>query len=92
MMKSMRVILGTMTFGQQVNAKTADRIVKMFLDHGHTELDTAFRYIEGKTEEILGRILTPSLREKVYLATKVAPEKPAGFRQNCGLQRYPNKG
>ena len=79
-MKSTRVILGTMTFGKQVDEKTADRIVKTFLDHGHTELDTASRYIEGKSEEILGRILTPSLREKVYLATKAAPESPAGFR------------
>lgn len=80
MMKSMKVILGTMTFGKQVDEKTADRIVKIFLDHGHTELDTASRYIGGKSEEILGRILTPSLREKVYLATKVYPEGPAGFQ------------
>lgn len=79
-MKSMRVILGTMTFGKQVDEKTADQIVKMFLDHGHTELDTASRYIGGKTEEILGRILTPSLREKVYIASKVFPETPTGFR------------
>ncbi|MEW6673119.1 MAG: aldo/keto reductase [Thermodesulfobacteriota bacterium] len=76
----MKVILGTMTFGKQVDEKTAERIVKMFLDHGHSEIDTAFTYIGGKTEEILGRILAPSLREKVYLATKVFPESPAGFR------------
>ena len=78
-MKPIRVVLGTMTFGKQVDEKAADLIVKMFLDHGYTELDTAFRYIGGKTEEILGRILSPSVRAKVFIATKVFPEKPAGF-------------
>lgn len=86
-MNSMKIILGTMTFGDQVDRKTADLIVKMFLEQGHTEIDTAYRYNGGMTEEILGQILTPSLREKVYLATKIYPEKPAGFRPEQMLKQ-----
>lgn len=79
-MKPIRVILGAMTFGKQVDQEAADRIVKTFLDRGYSEIDTAHRYLEGKSEEILGRILTPSLREKVYLATKVHPGSEGGLR------------
>ena len=67
------VILGTMNFGGQVDERTADQMVRIFLDHGGKELDTANRYCNGLTEEILGKILAPSLRKDVYLATKVTP-------------------
>jgi len=83
-MKSLSFVLGTMTFGSQVGERDAELIVKTFLDHGYKEIDTAFRYTGGKSEEILGRILTPSLRDKVYLATKVFPEEPFGF-QPCQI-------
>jgi aflatoxin B1 aldehyde reductase len=79
-MEPIRVILGAMTFGKQVDEKTAGRMVNQFLDQGYTEIDTAHRYLEGKSEEILGHVLTPSLREKVYLATKVHPGSEAGLR------------
>ena len=41
-----------MTFGGQVDEKTADRVLGAFLDAGHDEIDTAFSYCDGKTEEI----------------------------------------
>jgi len=69
----MRIILGTMTFGKQVNKKNAQYMVNLFIDHGYNEIDTAYRYGGGITEEILGKILIPSKRKKVYLATKVTP-------------------
>lgn len=74
------VILGTMNFGKQVDEPTADRMVGMFLEKGHVEIDTAYRYCDGMTEEILGRILPPSRRQKIYLATKVYPEGDGGLR------------
>ncbi|HSB04309.1 MAG TPA: aldo/keto reductase [Thermodesulfobacteriota bacterium] len=77
---SPHVILGTMNFGGQVDEKTADQMVRIFVDQGYRELDTAHRYCEGRTEEILGRILAPSLREKIYLATKVTPQNEEGLR------------
>jgi len=77
---AMRIILGTMTFGGQVDEHSAEAMVGVFLDHGHKEIDTASRYTSGKAEEILGRILSPSLREKVSLATKVNPYSKAGLQ------------
>jgi len=75
-----KVILGTMNFGEQVDEKNADKMVRMFLDRGYKEVDTAHRYANGVTEEILGRILSRSLREKVYLATKVSPRNGEGLK------------
>jgi aflatoxin B1 aldehyde reductase len=51
----------------------------MFLDLGYKEIDTAYRYNDGASEEILGRILTPERRSKVYLATKAHPLNGGGL-------------
>jgi len=75
-----QIILGCMNFGKQVDEKTADRMVGIFLDRGYHELDTAHNYGEGASEEILGRILPPSRREKIYIATKVNPFGGEGLR------------
>ena len=80
-------ILGTMTFGQQVDEQTADAIVGSFIDAGHTHIDTANKYTDGKTEEILGRILTPSQREKIYLATKVYPQPDGGLQPESVIEQ-----
>ena len=68
-----RIILGTMNFGAQVDEHAADQMLSMFLDLGYKEIDTAYRYNDGASEEILGRLLTPERRGKVYLATKANP-------------------
>lgn len=68
-----RIILGTMNFGEQVDEITADHMLAMFLDLGYKEMDTAYKYNDGASEEMLGRILTPERRGKVYLATKANP-------------------
>ncbi len=68
-----RIILGTMNFGEQVDDLTADHMLAIFLDLGYNEIDTAYKYADGASEEILGRILTPERRGKVYLATKANP-------------------
>lgn len=75
------VILGTVTFGSQVDEKTAERMVGLFLDRGHKELDTAYSYCDGLTEEILGRVLGQGRRSKVCLATKAHPVKGGGLSQ-----------
>jgi aflatoxin B1 aldehyde reductase len=68
-----RIILGAMNFGEQVDERVADRMLAMFLDLGYKEIDTAYKYNDGASEEVLGRILTPERRGKVYLATKANP-------------------
>ncbi len=65
--------MGTMNIGGQVDEPTADRMLAVFLDRGHREIDTAYTYADGASEEILGRLLTPERRRRVYLATKANP-------------------
>src|SRR5690606_33647689 len=62
--------LGTMMFGARCDEAEADKIVGASLDQGVNFLDTAAMYGDGKTEEILGRILQ-GRRDRVFLATKV---------------------
>jgi aflatoxin B1 aldehyde reductase len=68
-----------MNFGGQVDELAADRMLAMFLDRGYKEVDTAYRYTDGASEEILGRLLTPERRGKVYLATKASPLSGGGL-------------
>lgn len=74
-----RIILGAMNFGEQVDERAADHMLAMFLDLGYKEIDTAYRYNDGASEEVLGRILTPERRGKVYLATKASPLSGGGL-------------
>ncbi|MEQ4721286.1 aldo/keto reductase [Nonomuraea sp. B19D2] len=82
-------VLGTMTFGDTVDARTAGRMLDHALDAGVTGVDTANGYAGGAAEEILGELLR-SRRDRVVLATKAgiphpdagdhAPLSPAGLR------------
>jgi len=74
-----RIILGTMNFGEQVDEIVADHMLAMFLDRGYKEIDTAYKYNDGASEEMLGRLLTPERRGKVYLATKASPLSGGGL-------------
>ncbi|MDM0088849.1 MULTISPECIES: aldo/keto reductase [unclassified Variovorax] len=75
------ICLGTMTFGEQVDAATAHTILDRALERGVDFLDTAEMYAVparketfGATETILGDWFAkhPGLRQKITLATKVA--------------------
>jgi aryl-alcohol dehydrogenase-like predicted oxidoreductase len=61
--------LGTMMFGQRCAENEAARIVGACIDEGVTFIDTAARYGDGVSEEILGRALEGK-RRNVFLATK----------------------
>ncbi len=64
-----QLVLGTMTFGDTVDADLAQRMVDAALDAGVTSLDTANGYAGGTSEEIVGSLLK-GRRDKVVLATK----------------------
>lgn len=75
------ICLGTMTFGEQVNATDAHAILDRSLDAGINFIDTAEMYAVpakaetcGATETIIGDWFAkhPGARQKVVLATKVA--------------------
>lgn len=72
-MDTIKLILGTMTFGPQVNTKDSRSMVQRFFEAGHHELDTAYVYNEGKTEKILGSILSEISNNSFSIATKVHP-------------------
>ena len=67
------MILGTMTFGPQVDEDTAQKMLDVFLASGHNEIDTAYVYNDGSSEEILGNILKNKSRNSYHVATKVNP-------------------
>ena len=62
--------LGTMMFGDRCDLAESDRILGMAIDHGVTFVDTAAMYVNGGTEEILGKILK-GRRDGLFIATKV---------------------
>ena len=77
------VVLGTMTFGWNKASNVCDdevskQMMETFATSNaeHVEVDTAYLYSDGETENIIGRVL-PSLTgnssSKLEIATKVAP-------------------
>ena len=77
----MKQILGTMTFGDQVDQDTAQEMLQQFIGAGNNEIDTAHIYCEGRTEEMLGRLLPPEARDKLFIASKVNPWNDNGLQQ-----------
>ncbi|MBP3728879.1 MAG: aldo/keto reductase [Lachnospiraceae bacterium] len=69
----MKLILGTMTFGESVFEPDAEALIRLFLEAGYEELDTAYVYNEGASERLIGAALKTIGRERVKIATKVNP-------------------
>ncbi|TFC85438.1 aldo/keto reductase [Cryobacterium sp. TmT2-59] len=69
------LVLGTMTFGDTVNAAAAASLVDAALDAGITVIDTANVYAGGSSEDILGSLI-PKRRDSVLLATKAGMPHP----------------
>ena len=65
-----RACLGTMTFGKEADEATSVAIMDRAAEIGINFFDTANIYVQGKSEEIVGRWLKPH-RESFVLATKV---------------------
>ena len=68
----MKLILGTMTFGESVFAPDVSAFVSAFLEAGYTELDTAYVYNDGTCEKLLGEALK-DVGRPYSIATKVNP-------------------
>jgi len=69
----MHAILGTMTFGSQVDYDDSATMVSSFLEAGFRELDSAYVYNGGKTEEQLGDLNKRGVLQNSLIATKVNP-------------------
>lgn len=62
--------LGTMTFGRQVEEKESIRIIHQAIDVGVNFIDTADMYVNGVTEQIVGKAIK-GIRPSIVLASKV---------------------
>lgn len=80
-----QLCLGTMTFGNQTSEADSIRMIHRFLDQGGNFIDTANVYVEGKSEEIVGKAIK-GRRSEVVLATKVRMRVGPGVNQ-VGLSR-----
>ena len=76
----MKQILGTMTFGEQVDQDTGRSILDLFIDSGNNEIDTAYQYCDGKTEQMLGALLPLKKRQNLFIASKVNPWNDDGLQ------------
>lgn len=64
-----RLALGTMSFGGEADEATAGRLFARARDAGVNFFDTADVYNQGRSEELLGRLIAPC-RDQVVLASK----------------------
>jgi len=68
-----KLILGTMNFGPQVDLCDSRSMVDFFLNAGHREIDTAYVYNGGDSERFLGLALNAGKNSPARVATKVNP-------------------
>ena len=72
-MRPVGLILGTMTFGESIFEPEVTEIIKYFVSQGYNELDTAYVYNNGQSEELIGQALKTVGRDNVKISTKVNP-------------------
>ena len=96
-MKNVKLVLGTMTFGESVFNPDVHSFIEYFLEAGFDELDTAYVYNEGLCEKILGDALK-NIKMPYKIATKVNPrisgrlDGNAAYKQvNESLNRLKHK-
>lgn len=83
----MKLVLGTMTFGESVFAPEPEMFIQAFLDAGYNELDTAYVYNEGQSEKLIGAALKSIGRDRVRIATKVNPRITGKLDGNAAHQQ-----
>lgn len=72
-MNKFKLILGTMTFGAEVDEIESQKMVQQFISSGYCEIDTAYVYNKGKTEKILGSVFKDLNEHSFTVSTKVHP-------------------
>ena len=79
-----KIILGAMEHGRRLNEEDAYKVTKDFLSRGYKEIDTAYVYVGGKSEEILGRMKDSLIiANNAETSTKIFPR--AGELEIFGL-------
>jgi len=77
----MDIVLGTMTFGGQVDKAGSARLLELFGQRGHRQLDTAYVYVynDGATETLLGELRADGLIADQPIAGKANPHHFGGL-------------
>lgn len=73
MADKIKLVLGTMTFGESVFGSDVKDMIQGFLNRGYDELDTAYVYNNGECERLLGEALEGMDRGAYKIATKANP-------------------
>lgn len=84
--KVSRLSLGTMSFGGDADEETSAALFHAAREAGVTFFDTADVYSQGRSEEILGKLMKPC-RDEIVLATKGYFPMGAGANAR-GASRY----
>ena len=89
-LRTARVALGTMTFGDDwgwgAPRDTCARLLDAYLDAGGNHVDSADFYTNGASETILGELIGDG-RDRVVLATKYTLQTRSGDPNAAGNQR-----
>ncbi len=65
--KEIGLILGTMPIGEQVNEEGAKEMLHYFFEHAAKNIDSAIIYSFGKTEKIIGKVLTAEEKQSTHI-------------------------
>ena len=79
--KVSRIALGAMSFGGDSDEATAGQIWRAARDAGVNLVDTADVYNEGRSEEIVGRLMKGEIRAQDRVADGVAMLTPQRCRE-----------
>jgi aryl-alcohol dehydrogenase-like predicted oxidoreductase len=73
--------LGGYHLGFTENPKEAERMVERSMELGVRFFDNARGYHQGRSEEYMGKFLTPKYREDIFLMTKAPAKTAAGVNE-----------
>lgn len=86
-MNKIKLILGTMQFGERLFGKDAQDMIEVFGEYGYSELDTAYVYNEGESERLIGAALE-NLKRPFSIATKVNPRITGRLDKDAVLSQF----
>ncbi len=73
--------LGGYHLGLTENQKEAERMIERSMELGVRFFDNARRYNDGRSEEYMGKFLTPKYRDQIFLMTKAPAKTGEGVKQ-----------
>jgi len=73
--------LGGYHLGLTENPKEAEKMIERSMELGVRFFDNARRYNDGRSEEYMGKFLTPKYRDQIFLMTKAPAKTGEGVKQ-----------